>query len=765
MKSDARHPTGDKTISMTNNRIKRFVTFLSFAVLTIINTNTLHAQQESGMLEEVIVTAEKRTANVQETAISLSVFSEQALAKHGVETSMDLQGMDPSVVIGGMAGLGMPYIRGIGNEHLSIAADGSSSIYVDGVYYARTGSAISEIFDLERVEILKGPQGTLYGRNSVGGSINFITNNPDDTFGAHVDVIIGNNEKRKFRGSINVPLGENLFMRGSVVTGKSEGFFTNLTDPFEDVNLSLHKTDPHYGGDDIVAGRFKFLYQAADDITVTLGVDYSKDKRPYTVLLTYNPAFPSPGVDFDRDIPNVGLPGPLDDGATPGRSHPDPYKNYLNVTPEEVQKQEGVNLTVEWDYDFATLKSISSYREYFNDSIFDLDGTDYPDGFQGMFTDSETFTQEFQLTSPAENGSLQWVGGLFYLDDEGLQNVPVSLANGQQLIDFRATLDVWAWAAYGQLSYFFSDNLRLTAGARYSKEKKEVAYDHLITVFPGSLDIMIPIVVSGEQEWDSFDPKIGIDYFVNDDVMLYASASKAFKSGGFNTLSLDFSTQEFDPEEILAYEVGVKSELLDRRVRVNLAAFYYDYTDLQQNQYSEAAVIVVNADSATVKGIDVDVTALVADGLELRAAVSYLDAKFDEFLTVDPLHPELGVQDLGELGYRLPRAPEWAYNVAATYTHQLGAHGSLTWLGEYVWKDEVFHSPFNLDGVSQDSFGLLNARVTWRTPAENWSVSLWGKNLTDETWYQNSVVNLAFVGGVRQPADPRTYGITVTADW
>jgi iron complex outermembrane receptor protein len=720
----------------------------------------------AAQLEEVIVTAEKREARAQQTAISIAAFSSETLETKGIEGSDDFQSISPSLVFGNLAGLAMPYIRGIGNEHLSVAADGSSSMYVDGVYYARAGASMQEVFDVERMEILMGPQGTLYGRNSVGGSINIITNAPDGELAGSIDVILGNYDKKKIRGMINVPIADNLFMRASVVTSESEGFFTNLASDFEGVNLQLNDASSrHYGGEDLFAARVKFLYEPSDTLSVQLGIDYSKDKQPRSVMLTYNPDYPSPGVDFDRDAPDVGLPGPLDTGAVPGRSNPDPFKNYLSFLPSELQEQQGINLTMEWDLGFASLKSISSYREYLNDSLFDIDGTDFPDGIQAMFTDSETFTQELQLTSHSDDSSIEWVSGLFYLTDDAVQGVPVSLAQNQQLIDFNATLDVSAWAAYGQLTYNLSENIRLTAGLRYSAEEKEVALDHLITVFPGSLDILIPIAANGSEKWTSLDPKVGIDYIINDDVMVYMTVSQAFKSGGFNTLSTDFTTQQFEPEEIIAYEAGFKSELLDRRIRWNMAAFYYDYTELQQNQYSDAAVIVVNADSAEITGVDLDLTALISEGLQVRASVSYLDATFDSFITSDPDNPAAGDQDLGELGNKLPRSAELAYNLSFTYTQALSNGSTIDWFGEYVWKDDVYHSPFNRPGIGQEDFGLLNGRATWRSAEDRWSVAVWGKNLNDEVWYQNSVHNTAFTGTVRQPAAPRTFGLTVSANW
>ena len=724
--------------------------FVLGAILT--TAGSVSADPQPPVLEEVIVTAERRESKLQETAISISVITGEALTQQGVETSMDLQRLTPSLIFGATAGFGQPYIRGIGNEHLTIAADSSTSVYVDGVYFARAGGSLQGLFDLERVEILKGPQGTLYGRNSVGGSINFITRKPSPDPGFHTDVILGNNDKRSFRGSFNLPATNNLFIRGSGIAGKSSGFFTDLGNDSD-----------RYGGEDFKAWRLGARYLQIDDVEMTLSVDYSRDKTERTGVFSHIQGFLSPAVDFDRDVPNTGLPGPLDIGATPGRVNSDPHQNFLNSSPIEDQEQSGANLTVNWDLDFATLVSISAHRKFYHDAFFDLDGTDYPDGEQQMFMDTSTQTQEFQLVSNPSASPLQWVAGLFYLNDGGVQRVGVSLASGQQLVDFDAELDTWAWAGFGQVSYDVMDDVRLTAGLRYSKEQKEVIYDHTIVIFPGAMEIMIPIGLRDSASWSSWDPKFGIEYRANDDIMLYANASKGFKSGGFNNLSLDTTSQRFKPEEVLAYEAGLKSSLVAGRVFANVAAFYYDYTELQQNQYDAEAVVVVNADSAVIIGVEADVTARLTEEFKVNLAVSFLDATFEKFLTYDPDDVAAGSQNLG--GNRLPRAPEWAYNVNMLYEQDLNEFGRVTWFADYAWKAEVFHSPFNQDGIGQGSFGLASARITWRAPNDVWSASIWGKNLGDEAWLQNSIRNTSFAGAIGLAAAPRTYGVTLSAEW
>ena len=644
----------------------------------------------------------------------------------------------------------------------TLGTDSSVSTYVDGVYMARMGGAVQELYDLERVEVVKGPQGTLFGRNSVGGSINIVNRKPQAEFGVDADVTVGNNSLGKGRAAINVPLTDKLFARASIITYQQDGFFKNLNTPG-----NIDALPPGFGGDgllkdkyggiDLNAGRLAVRWLVTDDTEVNVVVDSSDDRTIHGTAVHSLSQYPSPAVDFCRGAP---FPCPTDEGAVPGRRTNDPFKNYLNALPQEQTKQSGVVGTVISNFGPVRMTSISAYRSYSHQDFFDLDGTDYYDSLQHDYTDSDTFTQEFQFASTA-TGPLEWVAGVYFLSDKARQNDRVALAAGAQVIDFQSWLKTTAWAAFAQGSYNVTDTVRITLGGRFNTEEKDVTVDHNLLLFNS---ILIPLTqAQNAKTWTKFTPKLGVDWHVTDQVMLYVSAQEGFKSGGYNTISTDPSTYEFQPEQIRAYEAGVKSTFLDNRLRANASAFYYDYKDLQVSQYDATAVVITNAGAATIKGVDLDVSIVPVDALEFKFAAEYLDAKFDTFMTFDPDNPAGGPQDLS--GFPLPRAPKFSYTTSANYSHDFGSDYSLDWFAEYARTDQVNYSVFNQPYIEQPAFGLLSARLTASRHDGKLSVSLWGKNLTDEVWYQHVIRNTSFVGAIGSPAQPRTFGITFTTHW
>ena len=713
-------------------------------------------------LEEIVVTAQKRGENLQNVPIAITALTPAALDKSGITDTADLQAAVPGLVFSNFLGDGQPYLRGIGNESLTLGTDSSVSTYVDGVYMARMGGAVQELYDVERVEVVKGPQGTLFGRNSVGGSINIVNRKPQPEFSVDADVTVGNNSLGKGRAAINVPLTDTLFARASIITYQQDGFFKNLNTPGNIDALpagfggdALLKDK--YGGIDINAGRLALRWLATDDTEVTLAVDSSDDRTIHGTAVHSLSEYPSPAVDYCRGAP---FPCPTDEGAVPGRRTNDPFKNYLNALPREQTKQSGIVGTVLSDFGPVRLTSISAYRSYSHQDFFDLDATDYYDSLQHDYTDSDTFTQEFQFASTA-TGPLEWVAGIYFLSDKARQNDRVALAAGAQIVDFQSHLKTTAWAAFAQGSYNITDTVRFTLGGRFNTEEKDVTVDHNALLFNS---LFIPLTQAhNAKTWSKFTPKLGFDWHVNDQVMLYISAQEGFKSGGYNTISTDPNTYEFQPEEIKAYEAGVKSTFLDNRLRANASVFYYDYKDLQVSQYDATAVVITNAAAAKIKGVDVDVSIVPIDALEFKFAAEYLDGTFDSFHTYDPDNPDGGLQDLS--GNTLPRAPKFSYTTSANFSQGLSSDYLLDWFLEYARTDQVYYSPFNQPYIEQPAFGLLSARLTASRRDGRLSVSLWGKNLTDEVWYQHVIRNTSFVGAIGSPATPRTYGLTFTAHW
>ena len=724
------------------------------------------AEPEQG-LEEIVVTAQKRGENLQDVPIVITALTSESLDRSGISDTASLAAAVPGLVFSNFLGDGQPYLRGVGNESLTLGTDSSVSTYVDGVYMARMGGAVQELYDVERVEVIKGPQGTLFGRNSVGGSVSIVNQKPQPEFSADADVSIGNNNLGKGRAAVNVPLSDSVFMRASIITSQQDGFFRNLNTagnidalpPGFGGNAQLKD---RYGGIDLTAGRLAVRWLISDATELNVSLDSSDDRTIHGTAIHSLSQYPSPAVDFCRPelFPGAPLPCPTDPGATPGRRSNDPFDNYLNALPKEETEQSGATATLTSEMGPVRLTSITAYRKYSHQDFFDLDATDYYDSLQHDFTDSDTVTQEFQLASTA-TAPFQWVTGVYYLDDQARQNDRAALAAGAQIVDFQSHLKTTAWAVFAQASYDITDSLRLTAGARYNSEKKDVRVDHTALLFEA---IEVPLTnAQNAKTWSKFTPKLGLDWHVAENVMLYVSAQEGFKSGGYNTISTDPTTYEFQPEEIKAYEAGVKSTFLDNRLRVNAAGFWYDYKDLQVSQYDSTAVVITNAAKARIKGVDLDVSVAPVNALELRLAAEYLDAKFDQFDTYDPDNVAGGLQDLS--GYTLPRAPKFSYTASGNYSLPIFNDNKLDAYLEYARTDQIYFSQFNQKYIEQEAVGLLNARLTASRGDGKYSISLWGRNLTNEFWYQHVIRNTSFAGAIGSPAQPRTYGLTFTAHW
>lgn len=700
---------------------------------------------ETVQLDEIVVTAEKRSTNAQDVSIAISVLSSDSLDRSGVDSTLALQSSSPSLVVGSFGGFGQPYVRGIGNELLTLASDSSTSVYMDGVYLARPGGTLQQFLDVDRVEILRGPQGTLYGRNSVGGSINIHSVAPTDENTGSADVSYGNFNKFRARAAVNVPLIDGkLFARFAGIRSSSRGYVTNLTPPgsFSAVD-GVGSVSQHYGGDDLIGGRASFRFVPDEKWDIQLSFDAARDRGTQTSTNKLLTSLPSPA-----------LPA--------GRTDPSPFKNYLNFSPVEKKDQWGSRLAINYDLGAATVKSITSFRHNLQDVFFDVDATDVDLNHERLYSTSDTWTQEINVVSSGD-GPLEWVVGAYYLKDDALQDIPLFLNSGDFLLDFRGTLDTWAWATFGQASYRIGDIVRITGGLRYSQEQKTISVDHNAVI--GGNPVNLLLVPEDSRKWSSWTPKVGVDIFIADHAMIYGSVSKGYKSGGFNLLSLDPSTFSFNPENLWSYEVGLKSELFDRRLRLNLSAFWYDHKDRQEQVASAFGAVTANAASATIKGIEIETVALLAPGFELNASYSYLDGRYDQYLTVDPDRPELGTLDLGALGNRVPRAPKHSAVVSATYNHEFASAGKLTLFAEYSWKSRIYHNVYNEEALSQASFGLLNGRVTYQPDGSDWRISAWGKNLTDKVWFQTGIRNTAFFGSFENVAEPRTYGIEVGYKW
>jgi iron complex outermembrane receptor protein len=707
-----------------------------FSTVSLIILATVSATAApSTALEEILVTTQKRSENIQDVPIAISAFNADSLRQSGLENTYDLQLKTPGLVMTTNGAFGQPYIRGIGTDILGAATDNSIAVNVDGIYIARPTAAIQDFYDVARVELVKGPQGTLYGRNATGGAINIVNNAPEDTFSASMDATFGNYDKVRVTGHVNVPLSETTAVRASFITSSRDGF-TKLIDAAggDAVKGSLD-------GDDRYGGRVQLLTRPNDNLSIQLSVDYQEQDDTRGLNNRPNP-------DFADITPALSLGGVVPDDVRLSTQDAGSINNIEDW---------GMGTAITYDFDGVTLKSLSAFRQNKYFAIQDIDGTNLNVGWQTEGQNSKVFTQEFQLSSESER--LKWLVGVYYLHEKASSFFNVRLGGDVSDLFGLGLENPWdnlsvavadannktnAYAAFGQASYFLTDELSITVGLRYSYEKKNFTL----------LDAVNAIDVADHDSWSSLTPKFGIEYRVTDDAMLYASVTRGFKSGGFNANGIG---EKFDEEDIWSYEMGLKADWLDGRVRTNLAAFYYDYKDLQvrvRDPNLGTQAVVANAGQADVYGLEGDITALITDEFAINLNAAYLSTDIADNTFIYNVRENAEV-NVG--GNRLPRAPKFSFAAQASYTVPVPT-GDVEFTAEYRYVSGVFFDVFNWDLAREDDYSLVNARITYTNAEHNWYVAIWGKNLTDTTYKASALYN-GLAGSLEFFAPPRTYGV------
>ncbi len=683
----------------------------------------------SQVIDEIMVTAQKRVTNMQDTALAITAFTGEDLAKSGITSSMDLQLHTPGLVVSSNGGWGLPYLRGVGTDIIGPGVDSSVAIYVDGVYQARNAGKIQQLVDVERVEVLKGPQGILYGRNSIGGAINIISRAPSDDLSASIDVEYGNFDQKTIRSSIGGPLVEDkLSALLSLVYTDNDGYTEDLL------------SGDRYQFIDTISLRGSFALNLTDNLDARINVSLVDSDSSFA----YTPINPATNPVFS--VFGAAL---IDDPRKVRNDHPN----------QQQTMEVGVNAKLTWNLNDLTITSNTAFKKNEHKLICDLDGTEIPIISCGSVTfddepfeeDSDFFSQELVITSQ-NSERFEWTGLIYYMNEDATLFGRNDLPLFGLITRTNAAVKAEAFAGAGQVTYFLTDKFSLTAGIRVSHETKSIKNSK--TAVDGSL------IGAGEEKasWTVATPKFVIQYSPTDNIMAYVSASRGFKSGGFNAFEIQSS---FDEETLWSYEAGIKSTLLDRRLRANLTAFHYDYNNLQINQWqtipSGILGIVDNAGQASVNGFELELLMKPTSNFQLEVGLAFLDAKFDEFVSIDPDRPEDGLLD--RVGNALPRAPDFTANVAAEYSIPVGSAGNLVLRGEYYHRDKLFITQFEDDRASVEAIDLLNARISFESADGQWHAAIYGKNLTDKDYAQHIITIQALLGQVALFAPPRTYGI------
>ncbi len=676
-------------------------------------------------LEEIVVTARRREEDLQRTPVSVVAFTEASLQQRGIENVTDLgQHVANLSIISGQGGGSTQTqisIRGVGQSDFILTSDQSVGLYLDGVYIPRSLGAALDLIDIERIEVLRGPQGTLFGRNTTAGAVQIVSKGPDDSFSGKGELTAGSYDRLDFKGSVSIPLvADRLLSKFSVATLNQDGYGDRLFDDTDGADT------------DVLAARGNIRALVTDELTADLVVDYSRKRGNGGLarLVNINPNDPFLAF-YNFFLTIQGLP-PADQRFITDDVH-DTWSGDANHDNNDIF---GVTGTVEWAREDLSIKSITAYRELETETSYDFDGTPYPLAEQILDFDQDQFSEELQVTGKSFAGQLDWTVGFFYFteDAQDFQDVPfyqpviatggggfVRIPGGFSFSSFIAQ-ETESYAGYGQGTWHFTDRLSATAGLRYTYEDKTL--DSFLT---GAFT-RPPGAVS--DDWTNLSPRFGLEYQLSEQVLTYFSASRGYRSGGFNGRNTSpLPPQSFDPERIWAYEGGLKSEFMDRRVRFNSAVFYYDYTDFQGltlDSFSGITITVGNIAAVEMYGAEFDLTAKVTDALQLSAAVGYTHHDITE---VDPL-----AQITIRPDTKLINAPKWTLSLAGDYALPVGGLGILDLHLDYNYRsDTEFFLP-NFPDEGQSGFGLVNARATFSPSGQPWQVEVFGTNLANEAY-------------------------------
>jgi iron complex outermembrane receptor protein len=747
-------------------------------------------------LEDIVVTAQRRSESIQDTPVAVSAYGGNDLKNRGVENLQDLSSINPSLNVAIYQGEAQVYMRGIGTPIIIGGTDSSTAIHADGVYLSRAAAAVPAFFDVERVEVVRGPQGTLYGRNATGGSINVIARGPTESFEGSASLTVGNYNRFQVFTGISGPLGDTVRFRVAGQVNYRNGYTTvqrSAVDP-----LGFRQSDNVEDAREIFL-RAKLEFDVTGKLNLLLSGDYYRADDKAVTWHVMDLGYSQGGF-----VTNPAFIAATDAAAARGEFSELKSRSMFSDI-EFYNKPEiyGISGRLEWQVDDFTLSSLTAYRYTNPNNRNDLDFSTANASDQVREEQHEQFSQEFQLSSPT-SGRLQYVIGAFYFRETNDIRNEYFLATIPDLVGFAPAPDccllllngdaqTTALALFADGSFDVSQTFAIRFGARYSYERRDGSNNVQLDRVPAFNNIFEFNAVS----FKAFTPKIGAEYKPNSDTLLYATIVRGFKSGGFNVGS--YQNDAFDPEFIWSYEGGAKLDLFDRRLRLNIAAFYYDYSDLQVQDTEQNNVLIRNAASARIKGIEVEGTAAPTKNWKIDFTAAYLDARFQRFVSADPKYnnylaalgisnPNAGAcppgtpgaylpnnpacpfqQDLS--GAFLPKAPQWKFSIGSEYRFDLSGAGSLTLRGDLSWQDRIYFSAFQdrepvagalaLAVMEQDAFAWLRARATYRNRTDSWSLAAYVDNITDARVITNSIFTGDIVGSrvAGNLAPPRTFGV------
>ena len=848
-------------------------------------------------LAEIVVTAERRAENIQSVPIAVSAYSAEQLQSRNLINVQTLGSLSPGVNLDA----GAPFsgdrsvlsasIRGVGQDDFAFNMNPAVGVYLDGVYLARTIGANQSLLDVERVEILKGPQGTLFGANTEGGAISIVTHTPGNEMKMTAQATGGSLNRRDFGFTADLPIISNTLLSSITVSSQVRDGYVKVipyptdsvfgqtpfvVDPQTAYPKSGYTTGDNYGGYNVQAIRGKLLWNASDKLTITGTADWTHQdqtalgyvvKNTYngnlntsTFATLYNLCISNNAQSLPGAIVQSGGPPPLPDlpvnamfagncanprARVPGLSiggapllgagyvggPPGPY-NYLNhpaniYNPDGVYKgsaqprlwmsyaasntgnidttyangpdfarQNAFGFSVTGTYnltDNETLKSISGYRQINWEIGTDLDGT--PETLQEVSDHQHQWqvSQEFQIVGKEFDNRLNYVAGLYYFEEAGYVHDYVPFEGILYVYDFQNDVNTKNSAAFFHADYKLTDALSFTLGGRYTDVQAEfIGGQGDLNNFPaggltpGGSGVPLRYFPTGDnsQSWRIFDPTVGVQYHFNDDVMAYLSWGKGFKAGGWTTrLSAvipDAKDAEYSPETTKSWELGLKSSWFNRHLRANAALFYTDYDGIQLNIQQGISPVYTNAGNAKIKGAELEIQSIVAQGFSLNFAGSYIDAYYTQVnananipqyilqdgTTVCPAGPPIcGQTWVGKsaLNAELPKTPKYKFSFYPQYDISLPNNATVRLIGDFTYTAHMYNDSLNTPELYRPPTRMVNAAIHYIAPDDSYDVAFGGTNLTDDRFITAGSPNTGAgeVGGYYN--EPREWYLQVTA--
>mgnify|MGYP000028697114 FL=1 len=675
-----------------------------------------------------VVTARKRAENLQDIPVSVSVYSAHELAALQVTNISQISNSTPNLVfddtapISGSSSAASIFIRGVGQTDFTLVTDPGVGLYLDEVYIARSVGAVLELLDVERVEVLRGPQGTLFGKNTIGGAINITSKRPSNELSGEVELKTGTDNRADVKTALNLPLADAWLMRMSYANLNQDGYVKNLG------------AGPNLNDTDAQLGRMVVSYDSSDKFMARFSTQVMRRREQGRAqkLVRFNPAAPGPtfgpfsalGVGtFDEQFLSGG------EFAT-HQGEQDFVKSDLDVY--------GTSLVMNYQFTHFNIKSITAHRELESEFGRDSDNSTFNIIQTQDVMDHEQLSQELQVSNGAGQNKWQWLLGLYYFQEKGNNLNVVSLPVFDVVSG--GGIENESMALFGQASIELTDKMTMTMGGRYTDETKRFLPDQVVSfnentvpVYGGAGFVDGQRILPKEefsQDFDNFSGLLSMDYRWNQRLLTYLSYSEGYKSGGFNQRVFPPRTEpgSFKPEDVAVYEFGWKTSNDTNTLRLNGALFYTDYSNVQVKVIDVVAPGTGNAAEGRVYGGELELTALLNPDLSLFMSAGYLDTKYNSF--AEDFDPDQGI----DKGSRFVNAPQWSLYSGVSYVVQVANYGDMTWRADWRYRSKVYNDAANSEFIAQDDFHLFNAGATFKKYGGQWQLAMQVRNITDETY-------------------------------